>query len=196
MDDLRWEYYKEVGYDEGLAKQKWDREGPWGLYSYSKRFEAYAVERLLSEYKNCVIDFGAGHSVYENDGLFERVQHVLAAYKNIVLLLPSADFEECVQILKARQETLGNELIRGFRVYRQMRRYAGHWYRRWRRGRISSESCKQFNRKPDLNEHLIKHRSNHELAKFVVYTKGKTPEETCDEILLRLGIKCGKWGAG
>jgi shikimate kinase len=35
----------------------------------------------------------------------------------------------------------------------------------------------------EVNEHLVRHRSNYDLAKFTAYTKGKTPEETCDEIL-------------
>ena len=37
--------------------------------------------------------------------------------------------------------------------------------------------------KPNINEHFVRHASNYELAKFTVYTKGKTPEETCSEIL-------------
>ena len=37
----------------------------------------------------------------------------------------------------------------------------------------------------DLNDHLLRHHSNHDLAKIVVYTQGKRPEETRDEILAR-----------
>lgn len=35
----------------------------------------------------------------------------------------------------------------------------------------------------EVNEHFIRHHSNYNLAKHIVYTKNKTPEETCDEIL-------------
>lgn len=35
----------------------------------------------------------------------------------------------------------------------------------------------------EVNEHLIRHHSNYDLAKFTVYTKDKTPEETCDEVV-------------
>jgi shikimate kinase len=146
MDDVRWNYYQEIGYDEELARRKRENEGFWGLYQYWKPFEAYAVERLLAEHANCVIDFGAGHSVYEDDQLFTRIRHLLAPYKNVVLLLPSPNLDESVEILDAREEFL-----------RDM--------------------------KPNINEHFVKHHSNHDLAKFVVYTKGKTAEETCDEIL-------------
>lgn len=146
VDDLRFNYYKEIGYDEALAESKRETEGFWGLYQYWKPFEVYAVERLLSEHKNCVIDFGAGHSVYEDDRLFQRVKEVLSAYKNVILLLPSPDLDESIHILNERDEFL-----------REM--------------------------KPNINEHFVRHHSNYDLAKHTIYTKGKTPEETCEEIL-------------
>ena len=150
MDEHRWGYYKEIGYDEELAKHKRQTEGFWGVCQYWKPFEAYAVGRLLSEYKNCVIDFGAGHSVYEDSSLFQRVQQTLAAYSNIVLLLPSPDLDESVQILNKRNEYVSDGSL-------------------------------------NINEHFVRHPSNYELAKFTVYTKAKTPEETCNEILQLVG---------
>jgi shikimate kinase len=146
MDEFRLDYYKEINYDEGLAQQIREREGFFGIYQYWKPFEAYAVERLLAEHNNCVIDFGAGHSVYEYDELFSQVQRILAPYKNVVLILPSPDLEESLQILNERN---GGFVSNGV----------------------------------DFNEHFVKHHSNHDLAKIIVYTKGKSPEETCDDIL-------------
>lgn len=150
MDEYRWSYYKEIGYDEELAKHKRETEGFWGIYQYWKPFEAYAVERLLSNHKNCVTDFGAGHSVYEDDSLFQRVQQVLAPYSNIVLLLPSSDLDESVQILNKRNEYVPDGSL-------------------------------------NINEHFVRHPSNYELAKFTVYTKAKTPKETCNEVLQLIG---------
>lgn len=104
MDDRRWDYYKEIGYDEELAKNKRQTEGFWGIYQYWKPFETYAVERLLSEHQQCVIDFGAGHSVYEDAVLFQRVKQVLLPYPNVVLLLPSPNLDESVKILNERNK--------------------------------------------------------------------------------------------
>ncbi len=146
LDKLRWDYYKEIGYNEELAKSKRELEDFWGLQQYWKPFEAYAVERLLAEHSQCVIDFGAGHSVYEDAALFRRVQQALAPYPNVVLLLPSPNLDESVQILNERNE----EQADGIR---------------------------------SINEHFVRHSSNYVLAKFTAYTKGKTPEETCSEIL-------------
>jgi shikimate kinase len=39
-----------------------------------------------------------------------------------------------------------------------------------------------------VNAHYIRHPANRALAKAIVYTIGKSPEETCDEILRTLGI--------
>ena len=146
MDEKRWDYYKEMGYDEELAQHKRETEGFWGIYQYWKPFEAYAVERLLSEHQNCVIDLGAGHSVYEDPILFQRVQHLLTAYAHVILLLPSADLNESIDILNERNEYIPDETL-------------------------------------NINEHFVKHPSNYELAKFTVYTKDKTPDQTCSKIL-------------
>lgn len=146
MDERRWDYYKEIGYDEEIVKKMQDAEDFWGVGRYWKRFEAHAVERLLADHHQCVIDFGAGHSVYEDETLFKRVERVLAPYSNVILLMPSFDLDESVQILKERN--LGRPAV---------------FY--------------------DINEHFVRHPSNYKLAKFTVYTKGKTPEETCNEIL-------------
>ena len=114
---------------------------------YWKEFECYSVERLLSEHSNCVIDFGAGHSVYEIDTHFTRVEKVLRPYRNVVLILPSPDKDESYRMLNERD---GKE-----------------------------PAPDDFN----INEHFVRHHSNYDLAKHTVYTKGKSPEETRDEIL-------------
>ncbi len=108
MDERRWDYYKEIGYDEDLAKHKRETKGFREVYQYWKPFEAYAVERLLSEHHNCVIDFGASHSVYEDVALFQRVESVLAPYPNIVLLLPSPDLDESIRILNERNDYISD----------------------------------------------------------------------------------------
>ena len=147
MDDYRWSYYEEIGYDHGFADKLSKKVGFWALYMYWKEFECYAVERLLAEHSGCVIDFGAGHSVFEINTHFARAQKALSDYQNVVLLMPSSDKEESVRLLNER---MGEEK--------------------------QPEDL-------DINEHFVKHHSNYDLATIIVYTKGKSPEETCDEIL-------------
>jgi shikimate kinase len=146
IDEVRWKYYAEVGYDQDVARHKHNREGFWGLYHYWKPFEAYAVKRLLKDFRDCVFDLGGGNSVYEDESLFEQVRELLAPYSHVVLLLPSPDPDESIQILNTR---------------------------------VDYESDSQR----EVNEHFVRHHSNYDLAKLIVYTKGKTPEETCEEII-------------
>lgn len=102
LDDIRWDYYKEIGYDKAVQRAISEREGFAGVYRYWKRFEAYAVERALQDHHGCVMDFGAGHSVQENEADFARIQALLAPYPNVVLLLPSPDLDEAITLLRAR----------------------------------------------------------------------------------------------
>jgi shikimate kinase len=102
LDNIRWDYYKEIGYQKAVQQEISEREGFAGVYRYWKRFEAYAVERALQEHHGCVMDFGAGHSVQENEDDFARIQALLAPYPNVVLLLPSPDLAEAIAILRAR----------------------------------------------------------------------------------------------
>jgi shikimate kinase len=146
MDELRWKYYDEIGYDRDLARHHFNREGCWGIYRYWKPFEAYAVKRLLADHDHCVVDFGAGNTVYEDDRLFHEIHETLAPYPYVILLLPSPDPQDSIEILHARTQYMPD-------------------------GQDS------------INEHLLRHPSNYILAKLTVYTKGQTPEETCDEIL-------------
>ena len=151
MDDVRWDYYAEIGYDKEHARQIHDAEGFLGLYRYWKPFEIHALERVLAERRDCVIDLGAGHSVYEDDALFARARAALAPFANVVLLLPSEDPEESIRVLRAR-------------------------------GGGSAPAPNEF----DFVAHFVRHPSNQDLATVVVYTEGKTPEETRDEILARV----------
>lgn len=146
MDLLRWGYFDEMGYDWEIAKEKQIKEGFWGLYHYWKPFEAYAVKRLLNDFKECIFDFGGSHSVYEEDALFEQMRGILEPYPHIVLLMPVPDMDETIKILNARNT------------------YATDAQR-------------------EVNEHLVRHHSNYDLAKHIIYTDGKTPEQTSDEVL-------------
>jgi hypothetical protein len=154
LDELRESYYQEIGYDLEFAKHIRSTGGFVSLAFYWMLFNAHAVERVLSDHQDCVIDFGAGHSVFESQEQFVRAQKVLTPYPNVILILPSPDPDESIQILNERTSDLVGVFGQGF-----------NW-----------------------NEYFVNHPSSHKLAKHVVYTKGKTPEETCCEILRLVGL--------
>ncbi len=157
LDDVRWEYYNEIGYDRERADTIRESGGFAGVYRYWKPFEIHAVERLLSEHSGCVIDFGGGHSVYEDDALFARAQRALAPYENVVLLLPSPDLDESIRVLRERT-----------------------------RSRPGADFF--FNSEFDYFLYWVKSPCNFELARTIVYTEGKTPEQTAIEVLGALNL--------
>jgi len=151
MDEHRWKYYEEIGYDSQVAEEIDRSDGFIGVYRYWKKFEIHALERLLEEHRDCVIDFGAGHSVYEDDQLLERAKSALSMFSNVVLLLPSADLEESINTLNSRTEF---------------------------------ESEDDF----ALNRHFVEHKSNYELAKYVIYTNGLSVDEVAAEIMRKVSV--------
>jgi shikimate kinase len=159
LDELRRRYYPEIGYDHALAEQKFEREGLAARMAYWKPFEIHAVERVLAEHQHSIFSFGAGHSVYEDEVLLARAKRALAPYHNVVLVRPSPDDAEAARILA--------EQIRGHAEMQEV-----------------TEDAK--NAIIALNEHFIRHHSNAKLATITVYTKGKTPAETCDEVIAKL----------
>jgi len=153
LDEVRGRFYSAIGYDEKFASEIVGEEGMMGLIHYWKPFQAHAVERALKEYQNCVMDFGAGHSVYEDPELFKRVEKALKPHKYVIQILPSPDVDRSVEIVNQRfSEMLINEV-----------------------GKIDPELLA-------LNEHFVRHPSNGLLAKKTVFTDGKSVKATCQEI--------------
>jgi shikimate kinase len=157
VDDVRWAYYQKMGYDKTLASQiAASDQGGQDVLRYSKPFEARMVEQVLADHHG-IIDFGASNSAYDDQALFARVENALAPYPNVILLLPSPDKEESVEILKDR-------LIR-----------------------MLTEEGKEFTDELfELNKYFVGHPSNHRLAKLVIYTKDKSAEKVCDELVQKL----------
>ena len=121
-------------------------EGFAALYFYWSEFECHAVERLLASPPDGVIDFGAGHSVYENEAHFARVATALAPYPNVVLMLPSRDQGEALRII---HERLGYgptpdrlDLATDFLTHPSNRRLAKHTV--YTDGRTPDQTCQLF----------------------------------------------------
>jgi len=158
LDDLRWGYFDELGYDKEIASSiAQSARNIREKLSYSKSFEVHAIERVLADHSHSVIDFGASNSVYEDEVQLASVEKALAPYPNVILLMPSPDVDESAEILNARLSQIVK--AKGEEIHQEL-----------------------F----DLNEYFIKHPSNRRLAKMVIYTQDKTPTEICDEILEKL----------
>ncbi|MEZ4652578.1 MAG: shikimate kinase [Candidatus Eisenbacteria bacterium] len=147
MDDVCQRYYKEVEESTRLECEKIKQEVKGSdvvrAFAAMAPLIAHAVERLFSDYRDCVFDMGAGHTVLEGEYM-ARIARVLDPFPNVILLTPSPSKYESVVILQERLS--------------------------W-----------PFQR--ELNETFVRHSANYDLAKRIIYTKGLTPGETCDEVV-------------
>jgi hypothetical protein len=147
LDELRWKYYREIGYDDELATQIRSQAGFLALMFYRQLFDPYSVERVFTDYPEAVIDVGAGVGPYENKQVLQHIQSLFAPIPNVFLLLPSQKLDESLRILKERDPSPPTDL------------------------------------KFDINAHFLQHPGYRLLAKQVIYTKDKTPDQSCDEVL-------------
>lgn len=159
LDELRWAYYRELdAYEEVVALLKSGKMGLLEQYDRWKPFEAHAVERVVQDYPNCVLDFGAGHGVYEDEALLARVQHALSTVAHVILLLPAPDMAEATAVVNTRFAKLLQEVA----------------------GTVNPEALL-------LNEHFVKHPSSRRLATQIVYTGDLLPEAVVEMILQKIG---------
>jgi shikimate kinase len=159
VDEVRWQYFEQTGYSKEEARRIHAAEGNLGVLRYSKPLEAQMVAAILRDHPDAVIDFGAGHSVYENPADFARVQAALAPFERVVLVLPCADPDEAIAILNARFRAL-----------------------------LEREGVEPSDEYMQMNADFVRSPCNAKLAKLIVYTEGKTPGQTCDEIISALSL--------
>ncbi|MCU0493968.1 MAG: hypothetical protein MUD01_20450 [Chloroflexaceae bacterium] len=151
LDEIAGSYYAEVGFDDATSARLIKELGFGQFYRQLQPALAHATIRMIGDYTDGIMDLGAGHSHFADHALFNQVQHALAPCNNVVLLLPTADLQRSVEILRARSIT-----ERGWDWNPDGYDYIEHWV---------MDSC------------------NHALATATIYTEGRTPEETCDEII-------------
>ena len=73
-------------------------------FSNFKEFEFFLTATVLTNLPEpMVIDFGAGHSIYEDEIMFLEMQSLISRFSNVVLLMPSEDKEESIAILNERK---------------------------------------------------------------------------------------------
>lgn len=88
--------------NKDLLKMLYEKERKFRDF---KNFEFMLTETVLSSLKKpYIIDFGAGHSVYEDKNLREQMKKMCAQFKNIILLLPSMDKEKSREVLAERRK--------------------------------------------------------------------------------------------
>lgn len=109
LDNLRFDYYKEIGYDHAHMKELKEKAGIMAIFQYGKIFDAYSIERILEDHQDCIFDFGGGNIVsgYEFD--LTRIKKAFDPYENVVFLVPSTDKEEILRFIYKRRDIKSND---------------------------------------------------------------------------------------
>ncbi|KAL7782085.1 hypothetical protein V8C43DRAFT_296889 [Trichoderma afarasin] len=114
LDRHRDELYAPYGYDKDLAAKIYEEKGLWAFYQHWKTFEYKTVVHILQnasqegdQFYGKILDFGAGHSVFENPQELENIETLIKPYENVILVMPCEDVDEVVKITEARR---GHEL--------------------------------------------------------------------------------------
>ena len=75
-------------------------------FKSADEFNCFMISEVLKEVKDNnlygIVDFGAGHSVYNDKEIFDKVKSMLEPFENVVLLLPDRDEERSLNIMKTR----------------------------------------------------------------------------------------------
>lgn len=100
MDRVRWYYYLKEGYS--LEKEDSLKDSFQDTMAYWKPYEVRAVKRIVGEFPDAIIDFGAGHSYFPDPAQFTEVQAALADVPGVFLLLPSPDSAQSLRICNER----------------------------------------------------------------------------------------------
>ena len=111
LDDLRFDYYKEIGYDHDHMKDLREKAGIMAIFQYGKIFDAYSIERMLEDHQNCIFDFGGGNIVSGYDFDLNRIKKALEPYENVFFLVPSKDNEETLEFIYKRRNIKSSDKV-------------------------------------------------------------------------------------
>jgi hypothetical protein len=154
MDEVAEPYYNECDFGIAVFQKLRAEQGFLATHRQWEPVRVHAIERVLSDCGRVVLDLGAGHTHYEDPVMFDRVQRAIASCPNVILLLPSANLDRSIWLLKERcRSKRGDDWVKD-----------GY----------------------DFIEHWVKDSCNHDLATLTIFTEGKTPMETCQEIIDRM----------
>ena len=104
LDLLEHDYAIEVGFDDDIASVLQAEQGGLARYMYRRQFFSDVVVHFLREHREGVLELGGGHPIAPDDAGQVKINQALQSFRNVVLLLPSADIQESLAILKQRQK--------------------------------------------------------------------------------------------
>jgi shikimate kinase len=102
MDAIRRRYYGEIGYTQEKERAIQATDGFPGVLDYWKQFDVHAIRRALEAHRDHIVDFGAGQTVFDDEGDLARVEKLLEPFANVFLLLPAPAPDQSIVVLAER----------------------------------------------------------------------------------------------
>jgi shikimate kinase len=102
LDELRWSYFQEIGFDPERQRQLGATQGIAAVLAYWEPFEVHALERVLTDHQAGVVDVGGGYTIANDPAFADRIRRALAPYPYVFLLLPTPRLDESIQLLAER----------------------------------------------------------------------------------------------
>jgi hypothetical protein len=162
LDRIKWFYRFRNGYDLARGTAILRTKGFGALLEYATPyFTPRDLKSFLDTFRNGVIDFGANQTVFSDLKAFNETTEILAPFRNIILLLPSPDAAESSCVLTQRIRERYTDIERAPEVVESY---------------------------IHVNHRFLTAASNFALAKQVVYTLGRTVEQTAEEVITRCGF--------
>lgn len=158
VDKLKWYYRHKNGYNLSTSTQILRTQGFEALISFAQKyFGPNDLENLLHTFCG-IVDLGATDTHCQDLSQLQRLIDVFNPFKNIFLILPSANERKTIEILEER-------LIKRYE-HNDLKRPVLASYLKMNRLFIQSESARL-------------------LAKHVIYVEDKSTNEIVHEILLK-----------
>jgi energy-coupling factor transporter ATP-binding protein EcfA2 len=181
LDRHRNELYAPYNYSQATADKIYEEQGLWPFWRHWSTFEFKAVTHILEnageetdEFYGKILDFGAGHSVYESlDEVNQSPLHPLSFPFHFTLQVSCRkmiDDVDCIQLSKIEELMKPFPNVFLFLPCEDVEESI----------KITEE---RRGHELGLNRFFLEHESNKRLAKFVIYTKDTTPEECMEKVL-------------
>jgi hypothetical protein len=138
LDEVAMPYYEDCPvFDPREYNRLLETAGFVAAYRYWEPASVYALEGVVNDHPEAVLDLGAGHTSLLDDRFHTRISAALASYEHVILLLPDPDPERSVAVIRHRlmvgddRESTdwihdGVDFVRHWIVSDQNRRLATH----------------------------------------------------------------------
>ena len=154
LDMVRWYYHFKAGF-KLLESENVSKKSQLDFLTHMEPYRLDAVERIVKEFNDGIIEFGAAHSHFTDPDNLNRAKYILKNIDFCFMLLPTPDTQKNLQILNQR---LLKRVPSG----------------------PQTVTAKNY---LEINKIFLSSNSAYQLANHTIYTQGKTPKQVAEAMI-------------